>query len=588
MMGRTLGRCRIERKLATGGFANVYFAITEPGHREVAVKVLLPGLINDAVTVERFHLEAEAAAKIHHPNVVRVLESGQEGENYFIVMEFVRGEPLEIEMRRISKMPFDRATRICRDLAKALEAAHAAGVVHRDVKPGNVVIDGDGIVKLTDFGIARDLVKPRGLTAPDVMIGTPEFMSPEQVDGGTIDARSDVYSLGIMYYYLLTGIFPFYGDTDVSMAMARLKQKPVPVTEADPEVDPRCVPILDKMLQKDPKHRIQSAREAADAFGGAIYGMSETKARVQSSATVAAPRRTKESTRRTVQQSKAQSKRPPTGRKTVEDDQPAPRVSMAMVALSGVLVLAAATLMTRGGRSGLALALGAGSLLAAIIGIAFARERVRTVAGWFAVGLTFVGLATVLIGALAASPQAGVWTMISSRAGLATLGAALLAVVTVASIGRQPRGAHVTMRRMTVFAGLAMIYMGVAGFDALHGPLALFKASIDTAIPLTTLSFFAAFFGGYLLTGYEMSKASRAFGGAFLGIAAFGTALIAAAGRGGGALGWADIGSQMGRLLSDLASRALADGATVSVGVGLVGAALALLAKPLPKGTARA
>ena len=584
MMGRTLGRCRIERKLATGGFANVYFAITEPGHREVAVKVLLPGLINDAVSVERFHLEAEAASKIHHQNVVRVLESGQEGEHYFIVMEFVRGEPLEIELRRIGKMPFDRATRICRDLAKALDAAHAAGVVHRDVKPGNVVIDGEGVVKLTDFGIARDLVKPRGLTAPDVMVGTPEFMSPEQVGGGAIDARSDIYSLGIMYYYLLTGIFPFYGDTDVSTAMARLKEKPIPVLEAYPEVDPRCIGILDKMIQKEPKARFQTAREAADAFGSAIYGMSETKARVQSSSSVPAVRKTKESTRRTVQQSKAQPKRPPTARKTVEGEAPMPAISIALVALSGLLALFAATLMTRGGSGGLAMGLGGGSLLAAIIGIAFARERVRTRAGWFAVGLTFIGLATVLVGARVAAPQAGVWTMISSRAGLATLGLSLLAVVTVASIGRQPRGAHVTMRRMTVIAGLVMIYMGVAGFDALGGPVALFKASIDTAIPLTTLSFFAAFFGGYLLTGYEMSKASRAFGGAFLALAAFGTALIAAAGRGGGTLAWGDVGSQMGRVAVDLGARAFTDGATVSIGVGLVGAALALLAKPLPKG----
>ncbi|MFP5380458.1 MAG: serine/threonine-protein kinase, partial [Vicinamibacteria bacterium] len=234
-----VGGFTIARELGRGGMGVVYEA-THPRHGAVALKVLLAGDLATTEDVERFKLEARASSSLAHPNVVRVLEHGQDAlGRWFMAMELVQGESLEAVVRREGPLPTLVAARVACDVARALEAAHALSILHRDVKPHNVLMDGD-TPRLTDFGLAKLTgdAKSRSLTAsgPGVL-GTPGYMAPEQADRGErkrIDARADVYGVGSLLYHLLTGRAPFEGDSLASVLVAVLQKPPVPPSQRRP------------------------------------------------------------------------------------------------------------------------------------------------------------------------------------------------------------------------------------------------------------------------------------------------------------------------------------------------------------------
>ncbi len=266
LVGTKLGRCTIKKVIGSGGMGTVYLAKYGPTDQDVAVKVLSPHLSSDAEYVARFIREGKEAGKIDHPNVVKVIETDKQDGTYFIVMEYVRGKPLDEMLRDEKRLTFQKATRIIRDVAKGLEAAQSRGVIHRDIKPANILLDTKGVPKLSDFGLAKQAGTRKGLTVEGLFMGTPEYVSPEQAEGKKVDFRTDVYALGVTYYQLLSGKFPFMGQTDVEMAMKRLKEDPRPIQDAFPGVDARAIPIVDKMLKRELEQRYQTAKDVLSAL----------------------------------------------------------------------------------------------------------------------------------------------------------------------------------------------------------------------------------------------------------------------------------------------------------------------------------
>src|SRR5262245_13202754 len=257
---RKLGGCLLEKKIATGGMGTVYKA-TNPQQKDVAVKVLSPALAADPTYLERFFREIRIMSSIDHPNVVRVLDAGEEEKNYYLVMEYIEGEPLSDIIRKDKRMRFQKAALIIREVAKGLAAGHAKGIVHRDVKPQNILVTRNGQPKLIDFGLAREASNTQGLTQEGLMMGTPEYMSPEQAEGLKVDARTDIYSLGVTFYQLLSGKLPFSGETSVAMALQRLQVEPRALQDSFPGVDPKAPPMVAKMLARDQKARYQTMNE---------------------------------------------------------------------------------------------------------------------------------------------------------------------------------------------------------------------------------------------------------------------------------------------------------------------------------------
>jgi beta-lactam-binding protein with PASTA domain/tRNA A-37 threonylcarbamoyl transferase component Bud32 len=286
-------RYEIVREIARGGMANVYLAKDRKLDRPVALKVLPAELSRDSTFVERFRLEAQAAASLNDPTIVAVYDWGQEQETSFIVMEFVEGHTLRdtITTGPVEPVP---AARIAADISKALSAAHRAGVVHRDIKPGNVLITPTGEVKVADFGIARANGTGDGLTRTGAVMGTATYFSPEQAQGLTVDARSDLYSLGVVLYEMGTGVVPFEGDSAVSVAYSHVREPvPAPSTRRA-DLPPALETIILTCLQKDPAARYQTADELrADLLrftrGQAPIGGPATAAVVATAATTALP-----------------------------------------------------------------------------------------------------------------------------------------------------------------------------------------------------------------------------------------------------------------------------------------------------------
>ncbi|GEM_PF-4354498 len=261
LLGNMIGGCRLEARLAAGGMGVVYRAHSHKFDREVAMKILAPSLATDPEYVERFFREARAAASIEHPNIVRVLDSGKDQDRYYMILEYVRGRTLADLLAEKGRLSMEMATRIVRDIARGLEAAHAAGIIHRDIKPANILLTHDLTPKITDFGLVRQGSRPSGITLDGVFMGTPEFVSPEQAEGRKIDARGDLYSLGVTYYQLLSGAYPFYGKTAMEMALSRLREEPRPIEHAFPGVDPRAATVIKKLLRRNPNERYATASD---------------------------------------------------------------------------------------------------------------------------------------------------------------------------------------------------------------------------------------------------------------------------------------------------------------------------------------
>jgi serine/threonine protein kinase/Tfp pilus assembly protein PilF len=254
------GRYQIIEELGKGGMGKVYRVLDKKLKEEVALKLIKPEIASDKETIERFSNELKLARKIGHRNVGRMYELLEEEGTHFITMEYVSGEDLKSFVRRARRLDAGTAIAIAKQVAEGLAEAHRLGVIHRDLKPGNIMIDKDGNARIMDFGIARSL-RGKGITGAGVMIGTPEYMSPEQVEGKEADQRSDIYSLGIILYEMLTGRVPFEGDTPLAIAVKHKTETP-----RDPQLVNAQIPIdlsevVLQCLEKDRGKRYQSADE---------------------------------------------------------------------------------------------------------------------------------------------------------------------------------------------------------------------------------------------------------------------------------------------------------------------------------------
>ena len=252
------GRYQIVRHLARGGMAEVYLARDLLLDRPVALKVLFPEFATDRSFVERFRREARSAASLNHPNIVSIYDWGEEEGTYFIVMEYVDGLTLRDVIRRQGPLTAGRAAEIGADIAAALQFAHVGGVIHRDVKPGNVLIT-TSQVKVTDFGIARAGDPAESLTQAGAVMGTATYFSPEQAQGHVVDPRTDVYSLGVVLYEMVAGRPPFTGDNPVSIAYQHVREDPIPPSQHNPDVPPVFDDIVARAMAKNRANRYSSA-----------------------------------------------------------------------------------------------------------------------------------------------------------------------------------------------------------------------------------------------------------------------------------------------------------------------------------------
>jgi len=257
------GRYELHRRLARGGMADVFLARDQLLDRPVAVKVLFPEFATDPAFVERFRREAQSAANLNHPNIVSVYDWGQEQGTYFIVMEYVEGRSLADILRTEGPLHPQRAAEVASDIAAALGFAHRNGVIHRDVKPGNVLIAPTGQVKVADFGIARAMGAgvEENLTQAGSVMGTATYFSPEQAQGHSLDPRSDLYSLGVVLYEIVTGRAPFAGDTPVAIAYKHVQEQPLPPRHVNMNVPADLEAIIMKLLAKNPQARYPSAED---------------------------------------------------------------------------------------------------------------------------------------------------------------------------------------------------------------------------------------------------------------------------------------------------------------------------------------
>lgn len=261
LTGRRLGDYQFLRRLGSGGMADVYLAEQLALRRQVACKVLKPELAIDTTYVQRFRQEAQAAALFVHPNVVQIFEVGAADGLHFIAEEYVPGQNLAQRINRNGPPDLRISLAIMRQVAAALHLAAQRGIVHRDIKPENILLSTDGRVKVADFGLARVAGGGLNLTQVGVTMGTPLYMSPEQVEGKPLDPRSDLYSLGVTCYHMLAGLPPFRGETAIAVAVQHLRSQPARLENLRPDLPPALCRIVHRLLAKDPAERYASARE---------------------------------------------------------------------------------------------------------------------------------------------------------------------------------------------------------------------------------------------------------------------------------------------------------------------------------------
>jgi len=271
MRARTTGDCvadryELEELVGTGGMSSVYRALDTLLERNVALKILHPHYGDDDEYVERFRREARAVAQLSHPNIVTVIDRGEDDGQQYIVFEYVDGDSLKQLVDRDGPLPARRAAELALQIADALAFAHHSGLVHRDVKPQNVLVTEDGEAKVTDFGIARSLDVEHGVTQTGTVLGTSNYLSPEQARGQTVTPATDVYSLGVVLYELLTGEVPFPGENFVAVAMKHINEPPPSLLQRRPDLPMRLVSTVERALAKDPANRFASM----DAFASEL------------------------------------------------------------------------------------------------------------------------------------------------------------------------------------------------------------------------------------------------------------------------------------------------------------------------------
>jgi serine/threonine protein kinase len=265
------GRYRLDRQIARGGMAEVWLGVDTYLDRKVAIKVLKPQLANDPVIAERFRREALACAGLNHANIVSVYDSVEDEGRQAVVMQFIDGKSLRELLDRRKRLGALVTIHMGIAMASALDFAHRNGLVHRDVKPGNILVTPEGRFLLADFGIAKALsTAGEDLTDDNVMMGTAKYLSPEQVRGKPLDGRADLYGLGLVMYECLAGKVPFIGETDADTALARLQREPTDLSQLRSSLAPELVHVIHKLMARNPEHRYSTGQETSEALTKAI------------------------------------------------------------------------------------------------------------------------------------------------------------------------------------------------------------------------------------------------------------------------------------------------------------------------------
>lgn len=288
MANRSMGgRYMVQDKIGTGGMAIVYRGLDEVLGRTVAIKTMLPQYANDPSFAARFKQEAQAAAALQSPYIVSVYDWGKDGDTYYIIMEYLRGTDLKSGIRKHGALDCRKVAQIGSQISQALTVAHRHDIIHRDIKPQNIMVQPDGNVKVMDFGIAR--AKNSHLTTDNSVLGTAHYVSPEQTQGLELGPTTDIYSLGIVMYEAATGQVPFDGDDAISVALKQVSDPPLPPSQINPRVDPALESIILKCMQKLPEDRFQTADELyrvlRDYLAGRIQEVTQSTAIMQSAAT---------------------------------------------------------------------------------------------------------------------------------------------------------------------------------------------------------------------------------------------------------------------------------------------------------------
>ncbi len=268
-IGRVIAGYRVDSKLGSGGMSSVYLATHLGLEKRMALKLLPKEKASDEVT-KRFVREARVVAKLAHPNIVGVYDVGETDSHFYLAMEFVEGETLEDILVKREKLPPYEATRVIRDVGRALECAHRQGIIHRDIKPDNIMLSPDGTVKVTDFGLAKMKGGRADITRAGIILGTPFFMAPEQCERKALDIRSDLYSLGVTYYNSVTGKKPFEGGKPAEIMFSHIHEDPIPPNLLEPTLPFELTGVILKMLKKDPAERYQDPTDLVQALDGVL------------------------------------------------------------------------------------------------------------------------------------------------------------------------------------------------------------------------------------------------------------------------------------------------------------------------------